>query len=156
MPLTPADVRALAGRLANLVAPKAEEQSLLGYAVGAAHALERALLAGYTDAIPLAGYPEDLRGAAEAISKGEDPPANSWLAGYHFNSALLRLAPLAERIGNHAPSLKWDPTRVRQDVNRLKHGLPSLLEGGRKATLEDAHCALEHVVEALEALFPRA
>ena len=154
-PVTVESIQKLARRLAVLPAAGNDEQALLGFAVGAAYSLETAVRFGYTvGATAGARYLEDIRCAARAVSQGKPPATSEWMAGFYFNSCLLRLAALSERIGKYATGNKWDLTpKVRRDVNHMKHDIDVLLAEGREATLHDAKQGLDEIVTALEMLF---
>lgn len=65
-----------------------------------------------------------------ALMADEEPPAETWLAGFYFNDALMRLAALNDRLDKYARSKRDLAPTVRRVVNDLKHDIdPHLGEG---------------------------
>ncbi len=153
---TQLQVRLQAMRLAKLEAPGQDEQALLGFAVGAAYALDKAVSLGYADptgpAVP--DYRQELRAVARAIALEEPPDRGSWLAAFYFNAALQRLAALPERIKKYSPNRELiSAPEVCDDANSMKHDIDRLLREGRRASLADAMDALVHEVTELDWVF---
>ena len=114
-------IRAWAARLAGYH-PTGPRVSLLGLMTGVLHSLVKADQLGYRDARgqapQLKVFVKNFRETLMAVGNGEPPP-DSWRAGFYFNSALVRLAPLVERL--HV--LRETPSRrhLIHDVNWFKH-----------------------------------
>jgi hypothetical protein len=155
-------VRDLAARLGRVSAPDEDSLSLVGFAIGAAYSLQRAIELGAEDSADFAEYRATLSQAAHAVSQGNEPPP-TWLAKYYLNACATRLDAVVERIGKYPgpPSLggkhwrpaKYDLERIHEDVNDMKHEIGSFFREGRRATVIDAERVLGRVVAGLEHLF---
>jgi hypothetical protein len=152
-------VRGLAKRLANCSFDETFEQAMAGFAVGAAFSLERALSLGWSDqSRPQPGQPyhDELIEVAADIANGDVPTQQRWLAGYYFNSALLRLSALGDHVAVYVSDGlrdKWAlQDNVRDDVNLLKHDMEKHLSDGLKSKVTDAIEALTMAVAVLDVL----
>lgn len=118
------DIARLARRLSTLETHSSGETAIIGFVAGALHALKRAAELGYDDSWPNIGtaelnreYHAALRATADLVSG-----PSQWLAGFYFNSALMRLDALKDRIRKLAGvKRKKLAHEVRVVVNRLKH-----------------------------------
>ena len=146
----------LAGRLVDIRPVTAAQVSLLGFMVGALHALDRAAQLNYDDA---RGKPDRDRSASEfrlavrAVARG-GARSNQWLAGFYLDSALMRLAALNTRL-NKLLGTNDDRVRdVRQIANSLKHDVDAHV--GRPWTLRfgDAIVAAKILIDRLLIAMP--
>lgn len=149
-------VREAAGRLGCLIATNPDERAILSFAIGAAYSLDKALAIGFADrtgkALPL-DFSIDLHQVSLAISESRDPAPQVWVAGFYFNSALLRLAAVAERVTIYKTGSRQDLLpAVRREVNSMKHRVDAFLRTGRTVSSADAVRALLTVVDVLESL----
>jgi hypothetical protein len=126
-------VRGLATRLAVLEPRTKAHISLVGYACGALHALDRAAQLNFDDA---RGTPDPTTFAREfkttllAVARARTRP-NAWLAGFYLHSAMVRIAAVNERL-NEILGTKDDRTRaIRRAVNSLKHHVDAHISGKR-------------------------
>lgn len=91
------DADRLEGIIGRVAALNAFELGIVGYFTGAALALREAR-PHYSPRAPAdATHETELGRAQRALAKHEAPPPE-WLARFHFNSALHRIAALADRI----------------------------------------------------------
>ena len=93
---------------------------------------------------------QEFRHSVIKMSQGEIPDV-AWLAGYYLNSALLRLAPLNERINKHSQT-EYDITDVRRLVNKIKHEPEAQMGADWHVTLGDAVDASDILCKRLEEL----
>jgi hypothetical protein len=142
-------------------------------AVGALCALVSALKLGYSDSNDTQWV--HAQKVARALSRGELPLTGTYLAGYHFNDALLRLdiayenalRRLTRRRGNElaktlialAVEKGWNARDfrswniVRAEVNALKHRNPEQIDRQRKrqtVPLDVAFSAATNLVLLIE------
>ena len=78
----------------EVAAVKTSDDVLLGVKgllVGSAFSLRKAHELGFSGNVG-SGYPDELNNIAEQIAAGKLPEQGHWLAGFFFNSALLRIA----------------------------------------------------------------
>jgi hypothetical protein len=146
-------LRGIADRVSKMHPAENAEIALMNLMAGALYALYQAAELGYDDSRatpnPDASMRE-FRHSAIKISKGL-PPADGWLAGFFLNSALLRMAPLNERINKHTHTQHDIPT-LRRLVNKIKHEPDAQMGRAWHFTLVDAVDALEVLCERLENL----
>jgi hypothetical protein len=109
-------------------------------------------------------YYEGLSDRVEKMAIGTLPPAGPWLAGYYFNSGLMRLGAAREQtrgllngLVRKTPELQSMPQltkseldELHQEVNFLKHDLLGL-SGGRRIMFEHAVCGLVELVDVIGA-----
>jgi len=160
----------LANRLAALSPRNAEDVGFMSVTVGAIYALRSALWSGYV------GRPshQTLRGhvdkAAAALARSVRPATKTYLAGYYFNDALLRLDIAYENLIRRITRCRSDeriddlieaagkkgidPARfhewrkIRREVGGLKHRNPEQIALHKKG----AAVTIEVMVSALSAL----
>jgi hypothetical protein len=139
---------------------------ILDYVVGALYGLSRAVEAGFVDRS--AGwhstYRPHLPQYVERILENERLN-EKWLAGFHFNSAIQRIAACFDRIPKLLGStdkyahkrmadvsaqknIAWE--KVYDEVNALKHDIKGRASG-RKVKLEEAIDAFTELVQLLKA-----
>ncbi len=90
------DIRILSSNLASLKPKNATEVALLGLMAGVLYALERAFTLGYTDGRVRPRYSQEkveVPVTLGLIGRG-NAPTDMWLAGFYFDSAIMRLAAL--------------------------------------------------------------
>ena len=141
----------LTGRLADVRPTTAAQVSLLGFMVGALHALDRAAQLAYDDA---RGMPDldrsarEFRLAGRAVARGR-ARSNQWLAGFYLDSALMRLAAVNTRLNKLLGTEDDRLHDVRQIVNSLKHDVDAHI--GRPWTLRfgDAIVAAKILIDRL-------
>lgn len=134
---------------------------LLDITAGALASLIRAEQLQYVDRIGEELPPEYYRKLSERIEKmtaGTLPPKGRWIAGYYFNSALLRLGAAREitkRLLDNldkgkrypGPNLKpKESDKLYLEYCSFKHDLRSL-RVGRDVTFEQALQALDELIE---------
>jgi len=110
-------------------------------------------------------YRENVQQYTADMSRGKKPDKKLWLAGWHFNSALVRIAAAYHRSlkaatgrkdGNRKELLKLLPWftayenlgKVYDEVNSVKHDVSAGVEG-REVTFEVALAATRELVEFL-------
>jgi hypothetical protein len=142
-------IRALAVRIGGLQ-PKADEHiASVGFMAGALYALECAAELGYDDS---RSNPEPANMATEfssvltAIGQGAATTL-PWQAGFYFNSALMRLAALNDRLAGSNDVAG----NVRRSVNLLKHQPDAHISGKRPITFAEAVSAAESLCAVIEA-----
>lgn len=144
-------LQAIAHRVGKIRPEGNAEIALANLLTGALYALHEAAKLNYDDkrANP---NPEaskrEFKQSAINISKGTSPD-DEWLAGFYLNSALLRMAPLNERINKHTQT-EHDMTDLRRLVNKIKHEPDAQMGQAWHLTLIDAVDALEELCERLE------
>jgi hypothetical protein len=143
--------------------------------LGALYALILARIQGFVDRTP--GTPIEipaLQRRSAQIASGKVRVDGPWMAGFHFNSALLRLAAVYHRglkiltgaVGYVNPLLKkldplyrgwtgksWSNSnidRLHHEVNDLKH-TPQGLFGGRNVAYAVAVEAVDELLQLFEA-----
>src|SRR5436190_14251669 len=120
-------IHALAARLAACKPSTEQHTAGLGFMAGALYALDRAATLGYDDArsrpIP-ARFAGEFADVLTAIGRGETP-SHAWESGFFFNSAIMRLAALNERmVGTNDIA-----SGIRRSVNLLKHEADAHISG---------------------------
>ncbi len=111
---------------------------------------------------------------AQDVAKGRVRVDGKWMAGFHFNSAIYRLAAVydrvlrvvvcggeKERVGSLRDKAKerysgWNSDqldRINEQVNTLKHRPPGVFEG-RKAVYLDAMSALAELLNLIDLPHP--
>ncbi len=114
---------------------------------------------------------DKLRAVGSALTSGADPPQD-WSTGFHFNSALLRIAAASHRALRML--LKTDKgyfndlalraicekgvcstdicllRNVHKDINNFKHDRDKLLKGREIRTIEQAISATEALIRLVE------
>lgn len=174
--VTAPELQALAQKLEPLMKSSrgAAERDPLDYLLGALHALFQAKQLGYQHRpqslddkywnegpLPRVGY----------MAQGKLRVEGKWLAGFYFNSALVRLAAAFDRTVRLKATRKkikvkkrpvWNLlldlglqrfskgklARVYREVNPLKHA-PEGLATGRRITMTDATQAFDEMLDLL-------
>lgn len=133
-------IRALA-RLLQSQEPKTDAKiSLIGFMVGALFALDLAASLGYHDERSRpdpSAFATEFGEALAAVAAGTAVQA-PWQAGFYYNSALMRLAALNERIDKTAGDERDDGAAIRRSVNSLKHHVDAHISGQRPIAFADA------------------
>ncbi len=184
-------LKALAQRLETFMKPARgeSERDPLDYLLGALHGLFQAKRLGFKDrdhalddargrspqGVPYWKYAALTR--VRFMAEGRLRVDGAWVAGFYFNSALVRLAAVFDRTvrlkatrkgldrrgrGSRPPSVydllralglglftKGELAKVYQEVNPLKHKPEGLAEG-RHVTMADATIAFGQMLELLE------
>lgn len=154
----PADrIQSLARSAGKLSAVNRADQAILGHFLGALHGLRRAEALHVRDrsgdALPPT-YSDELRRVARAIGRGGVPRDLEWLGDFYLNSALYRLASVAERSAKRAGQDRRLVKDVSEEVNRMKHGVEGVL-AGRSVGFDRAVSAAEKVYKILESVLGR-
>ncbi len=149
-------IHAWAAHLANLRPRTGHpgDVNLLGIIAGALFSLRNADRLGYRDPRGLAPperkfFEKEFRLVLKALGRGDpdDQLRQAWRAGFYFISALVRLAPLAER-------LKLPPSEalrhLRDDVNWFKHRKKQHPVSPMQTSWDEALKVARDVCEALE------
>lgn len=141
-------IRALAKRLAACKPTTDDHIAGLGFIAGALYALERAAGLGYDDSrsapVPMS-FAGDFAATLAAIGKGAAHP-QAWQSGFFFNSAIMRLAALNERLPANDVA-----KGIRRSVNLLKHHADAHISGKRPVTFLEAVTAAEDLSAVIEA-----
>jgi len=141
----------IANRLSKIHPQGNAEIAIVNLMAGAAYALHQAAELDYDDnranPNPDASKQEFKRSAIN-ISKGVSPE-HTWLAGFYLNSALLRMAPISERINKHTHT-EHDIPKVHRLVNKIKHVSDAQIGQAWHVTLVDAVDALDVLCKRLE------
>jgi hypothetical protein len=142
-------IRGLAVRLSACKPSTNRDIAGLGFMAGALHGLERAAALGYEDSrsqpVP-AQFAREFIDALTANGRGA-PPSAIWESGFFFNSAIMRLAALNERI---AGSNDVAPN-IRRSVNLLKHRADAHISGERPISFDEAVTAATDLCALLAA-----
>ena len=144
-------LQAIAHRVGKIRPEGNAEIALANLMTGALYALYEAAKLNYDDkrANP---NPEvskqEFQQSAVNISKGT-LTHDEWLAGFYLNSALLRMAPLNERINRHTQT-EHDIPELRRLVNKIKHEPDAQMGQAWHLTLINVVDALEELCERLE------
>lgn len=164
-----------AGRIKTLLdRPKVQADPYLFHALddflGAVYALVLARAFEFKDR-PIGQPPErdKVQIRAEQVSNGQIRLDGAWMAGFHFNSGIMRLSAVYHRFlrvitGNHKKgqwvedllkqlTYSWTPVEianVHTEVNKLKHDAGGLKDG-RDAKFAQALDAVEELLTLLEA-----
>jgi hypothetical protein len=128
--------------------------ALTTHLVGAAYSLVQAINlseGGYSDEHDLPEFHTLIRDAALSVADELPSIDPRWEAGYFFNSAILRIAAVNDRLGKYLGDRRDLTPAVRQEVNRLKHDVPGILHG-RHVDLPGAIRALDALIRALLAV----
>lgn len=131
-----ADIGALASRMLPLIEANTDLLPVLDYAAGALLCLQEAQRCGFKDR-PGPCEPEYVEQVAMAVKEmrdGKMPDADFWIAGWHFNSALVRIVASYDRAKGvfkaanrrHGASAVIDHhhekiDKIRKEVDLLKH-----------------------------------
>ncbi len=123
-------LRTLAARAGDLRPRNPAEIALLGHLLGAVYALTQAesvRAPERSNDMLLREYPAELRRVSSALARDKPRPQSSWVADFQLNSALYRLASLAERLPKHMGQDRRLIKDVSNDVNQMKHDVPGRL-----------------------------
>ena len=148
------ELAALASRLGKLRVVSEENIATQGFMLGAIYALRQASTLGYVDSRNLAGRdvlaPEFVR-VATALSTDQSPES-TWLAGFYFISALMRIAALNEKLDKMAGKKINSAVNVRRIVNQLKHETDAHVRGDWEITYIEALQSLRGLCQQFEVL----
>jgi len=146
----------IAHRVSKVHPVEDAEIAFVNLIAGAIYALHQAAELDYDDnranPNPDASKQEFRRSVINISQRSS--PEDAWLAGFHLNSALLRIAPLNERI-NEYTNTTHDITAIRQLVNKIKHEPDAQMGQPWHVTLPDAVDALEVLCKRLEDLLSK-
>jgi hypothetical protein len=143
-------------RLSKVHPVENAEIAFVNLIAGAIYALHQAAKLDYDDnrANPNPdASKQEFRRSVINISKGLSPD-KEWLAGFYLNSALLRLAPLNERINKYSKT-KHNISDVHLLVNRIKHEPDAQIGRRWGVTLINAVDTLEMLCKRLEDLLDK-
>jgi hypothetical protein len=141
----------IAQRISKVHPAEDAEVAFVNLIAGAIYALHQAAKLDYDDnrANPNPDVSkQEFRRSVINISQGL-LPEDAWLAGFYLNSALLRMAPLNERI-NKQTHTTYNITNIRRLVNKIKHEPDAQMGQMWHVTLIDAVDALEVLCKRLE------
>jgi hypothetical protein len=158
---------ALAKKISELMSELLALNEPLDLALGAVHALIEARKHNYRDRkwpLPPRYYIK-VRKLAEDLSRGRQLDDKPWLAGFYFNSALLRIAAVYHDVlklhtGRRGYVRELLPLvsppfdhgsldKVHEEVNKLKHQ-PQGVGQGRGVRFEEAIAALGELIDFIE------
>jgi hypothetical protein len=149
-------VRDLARRVRALNPVSITQVSLVGLMAGALYSLLAAAELDYDDtrAFPaLAPFADEFAAVLDSIHRDQLPP-RSWLAGLHFNSALMRLDAIDSRLKKVLGRKPAHASRVRSAVNALKHDVDAHLSGKTPVVFSDAVLHGQRIVAELQQMMP--
>jgi hypothetical protein len=162
----PSELRTLAAEMAALVENNPDFLEIVDFAAGALLCLIYADDYNFRERPgPLpAGYAENVVKRLIGMSKGKKPGNRFWISGWHFNSALVRIASayhnalklFAGDKNKHVKELlllletflHQKLGEVHKEVNFIKHDIKTVA-AGRTVSFEDAIEALRKLVNAL-------
>lgn len=146
-------MRVLAQRLLRLTARDYDQVALLGLMVGVLYALDRAAHLAFSDArLKSCGSDEELaehRKTLEAIQGCAAAP-EPWRAGFYFDSAIMRLAALNERIPKYLGNNQDLAKDVRRVVNKIKHDIDAGIACGWNITFAKVLKSTDELCKLLE------
>jgi len=160
-------VEELASRLLPLVENHDDLLAVLDYAAGALLCLMEAERCGFKEREePCApNYQDRVATLIREMQAGGRPQADFWIAGWHFNSALVRIAASYDRAKGvfrqrqrnqgapRKPDVQHDHTRIdkiRKEVDSLKH-VPTGNAEGRAVRFQEALVGLEELIDFITA-----
>lgn len=145
-------IRGLAQQIRAAHAQTPDQVSLYGLMAGALYALSRAAELDFDDyrAIPdVDVFNIEFQSTAANVANGSPPPT-TWLAGFYFHSAIMRLdavdTRLAAALGH--PDPKGGP--IREAVNALKHDGAAHISGTNIVDLRDAIAKTQRLCSLLQ------
>ena len=179
---TDAELAKSASRISVLLKlPKAQsDPNLFGCLddfLGAMYALKFAKQGGFEDRVAIPIEIDKVVKRADELAGDEVRPDGKWMAGFHFNSALFRMAAAYHRLlkmvvakpntREFAPTLQpiagqlylqwtsqvWQSGKIEgvyDEVNYLKH-TPKGVYAGRTVGYQDAIQAVKEVLDLIEA-----
>jgi hypothetical protein len=128
------------------------ELAMFSHLVGATHSIRKAVdlsTDGYSDEHLLPDFADRVLSTAKEMTSPNSSLDPAWEAGYYFNSAIMRIAAVNERLGKYIKGDRTDFTpEVRKEVNRIKHDVEGILHG-RKVNFEDALTSLDNLTNAM-------
>ena len=145
------NIQKLIAAAASFTPANSDEVALYSSMLGALYALREARYLGYSDDLAKAQAPQAaLRAAsvAQSLVAGTKPD-DAWLSGFYFNSALMRLSALNERLDTYAGFRRDSAAKVRKAVNALKHDVDAHLWSGWDMTFAEALTAAGALCEHL-------
>jgi hypothetical protein len=80
------------------------------------------------------------------------PPDNAWLAGFYFNSALLRVDAVTGRLQEEPWKKYIHFEKIRPTANKIKHYANGQMHRDWNTVLEDILDALELLCDEIESL----
>jgi hypothetical protein len=144
----------LAIRLGRLQVASEDEIAAQGFMLGAVYSLGQAAKLQYSDLRNVAGKDvlavEFVRTAAALASN--QLPEPTWLAGFYFSSALMRIAALNERLDKMVGRKVDGAVEIRRTVNKLKHRTDAHIRGDWTVTFAGTLQSLSNLCQQLEAL----
>jgi hypothetical protein len=148
-------LHAIADRVSKIEPKRNAEIAILNLMTGAVFATYQAAKLDYDDdrANPNPDVSKrEFKRSAIGVSRGRSPH-RAWRAGFYLNSALLRIAPINERINKHTGAVR-DIPKIRQLVNKIKHDPDAQIGRVWHIKLIDAVDALDLLCKRLEDLLP--
>ena len=122
--------------------------------LGVVYSLVQAAKMQYSDSRNTAGkslLAAEFVRAAAALANSQSPET-TWLAGFYFSSALMRIAALNERLDKMAGKPADRAAEVRQTVNKLKHHTDAHVSGNWTLTFAETLRSLRDLCQVLETL----
>ena len=99
---------------------------------------------------------DDLEEVLTAIAEGKEEPPKQWLAGFYYNSGIMRIVAVYERLKKAVPDLSDSAPSLQlldEDVNKLKHrldGITAKEKCGKPDDLLIAWTALDELLKFIE------
>ena len=145
-------VRRLASRMAALRPTTPSEIALLAFMAGTLYCLDRAVELRFDDARmtpDLTKAPVELHETFTAVAGASAVP-EAWLSGFYFDSAIMRISALNERIDNYLGTKRDVARKVRKVVNKLKHAVDAGIAAGWRVRFADVLRAADDLCGLLE------
>jgi hypothetical protein len=149
-------VRDLVRHLRALNPVSITQVSLVGLMAGALYSLLAAAELDYDDtrAFPtLATFAGEFNTVLDSIDRDQLPP-RSWLAGFYFHSALMRLDAIDSRLEKVLSRKPAHGSKVRAAVNALKHDIDAHLSAKTPVVFGDAVLHGQRLVADLQQMMP--
>jgi hypothetical protein len=150
-----ARLRAVAHRLSELNPEDDTGIALGNLMAGVVYSLHRATLLRYEDKRSTPDRLEcrrEFKDCSRSLSNSQDLE-EPWLAGFYFNSAILRLPPIEERLLRSQGKLPKS-RHIRRRINAFKHEPDFQIGKPWHLVLNDAINEVERLCLALEVRYP--
>lgn len=125
--------------------------ALKGWAIGATYAVIKAVEFDFYERMTWVEHANEYEEVACLLSEDKElksKTAISWLAGFYFNSALLRIASMDEKTMNAFNGTGIISNRIRKQYNKIKHEI----SGAMYIRLKGHGITFEELIHTLEEL----
>jgi hypothetical protein len=147
----------LASRLGKLHVISENEIAAQGFMLVAVYSLAQAAKLQYSDSRNTAGkslLAAEFVRSAVALANNQCPQ-ETWLAGFYFSSALMRIAALNERLDAMTGHRADLAAEIRRTVNKLKHQADAHVRGDWAISFDKAVQSLSDLCQVLEDITTR-